>query len=502
MNGKRNEGMRPPALFLAGILVFLTALAAPACSRGGGDGAKDASRPPIKKYVTPGAEFVLYIPKGWTCSQTTGDGTMSLVVESPKARFRAIMDYGAGGEGDGREQAKRVIESLAAQHPTLQIANSMRSRDSSRIVFDGSYTDPSKAKREFRCWVTSGRGNSLCSRIEGPEGRLGEEREMLLSILANVRMIKGAFRPGAPKPAALVPYRLADGSARFRIPQDWRVQDLGKAQFVALDPIGRFSFMVANVQMVTPRLGVRSPGLIVLPYTSPHEALRSLCQQMNIAWNMKFLEVNRHQDLEAQAAAYGGGGSSNIEDFLYTCDGKIGPSKGFTFAMCFYSPLGMNWSMSHFTVAGPADEFDAFAPHFADMLQSYTIDAAWVGDYIRRGMENLRRLRQQTSEIIARNAQEIRSMMQAAYEERQRSQDYIDYQRTNYIRGEQDWISSVEGGTVYHSDTWGLTNTATGDFYEGQPFDYVHFQGDNPKYNETMIPVDNRQLFERYVRGK
>ena len=93
-------------------------------------------------------------------------------------------------------------------------------------------------------------------------------------------------------------------------------------------------------------------------------------------------------------------------------------------------------------------------------------------------------------------------MMQAAYEERQRSQDYIDYQRTNYIRGQQDWISSVEGGTVYHSDSWGLTNTATGEFYEGQPFDYVHFQGENPKYRETMTPVDNRELYEKLVQRK
>jgi hypothetical protein len=39
-------------------------------------------------------------------------------------------------------------------------------------------------------------------------------------------------------------------------------------------------------------------------------------------------------------------------------------------------------------------------------------------------------------------------MMQAAYDERQKITDYIDYQRTNHIRGTSDWIS---GGTVYQS---------------------------------------------------
>ena len=90
--------------------------------------------------------------------------------------------------------------------------------------------------------------------------------------------------------------------------------------------------------------------------------------------------------------------------------------------------------------------------------------------------------------------------MQAAYEERQRSMDYIDYQRTNYIRGEQDWISKVEGGTIYHTDTWGTKNTATGEYWKGQPYDYVHFKGENPKYREQMTTIDSRQLWERHIR--
>ena len=109
-------------------------------------------------------------------------------------------------------------------------------------------------------------------------------------------------------------------------------------------------------------------------------------------------------------------------------------------------------------------------------------------------------MQQQTSAMVTRNAQEIRQMMQAAYDERQKSQDYIDYQRTSYIRGQQDWISSMEGGTVYRSDSWGTKNTTTGDTWEGKPYDYVHFEGKNPRYNEQMQPVDSRALWERHIR--
>jgi hypothetical protein len=168
--------------------------------------------------------------------------------------------------------------------------------------------------------------------------------------------------------------------------------------------------------------------------------------------------------------------------------------------MSFGSRVGTSWSFRHLSVAGPADQFDAFAGNFGRMLQSYQIDEAWAREYVQRGMERLRQLQQQTSALVARNARDIHDMMQAAYEERQRSMDYIDYQRTNYIRGEQDWISGVEGGTVYHTDSWGTKNTATGEYYEGQPYDYVHFGGDNPRYNEMMTPIDSRALWEQHIR--
>ena len=461
----------------------------------------DQAKPPIRKLVTAGASFVLYLPQGWDAVEKAEEGRLTLLVKDAAGDFAAELTYSpAAPSADGEVAA--VVKRLAGRFPGLNLANAMRSRDGGRIVFDGTFADPRKGPREFRCWITSGADRLLYSRIEGPAGRLAERRELLLSVLSNVRVMRGTFaESGGPAGAApaLRPYRLRDGSASFSIPQGWQVQDLGRTQFVSADPGGRWSFMVAKAEMVSPQMGINAPGLFVLPYTTPHEALARLCATLGIATNMKFLWVQKLEDLERQAAQ--GGLSAAIEAFLYTCDGRTGPAKGFTFGMAFYSRVG-TWSLNHFTVAGPAAEFDGFAPHFADMLQSYRIDQAWVGDYIRRGLENLRHLQRQTSQIVARNAQEIRQMMQSAYEERQTSQDYIDYQRTSYIRGEQDWISSVEGGTVYHSDSWGLTNTATGDFYKGQPFDYVHFQGQNPKYRETMTPIDSRELWEKAIRNK
>jgi hypothetical protein len=119
---------------------------------------------------------------------------------------------------------------------------------------------------------------------------------------------------------------------------------------------------------------------------------------------------------------------------------------------------------------------------------------------VEQGMQRLKQLERETRDKVARNAQDIHQLMQSAYDERQRSQDYLDYKRSQTIRGEQDWISSLEGGTVYHTDTWGTRNTTTGETWEGQPYDYVRFTGSNPKHNEVMTPIDSRELWERHIR--
>jgi hypothetical protein len=134
------------------------------------------------------------------------------------------------------------------------------------------------------------------------------------------------------------------------------------------------------------------------------------------------------------------------------------------------------------------------------MCQSYRINDQFAQDYIAKGMTRLRQMQQQTSQTVSRNAQEIRQMMQAAYDERQKSMDYIDYQRSNYIRGNSDWVSTMEGGTIYRSDRWGTKNTTTGESYEGQPYNYFNFTGKNPKYNEQMQEINTRELYEKYKK--
>ena len=325
-------------------------------------------------------------------------------------------------------------------------------------------------------------------------------KQLLLSILANVQIMKGAFVVrSAPTQVPMTQARLHDGSATIQIPQGWKLQSFGTGYFIAKDPSGVSTFMVAGAEAVTPQLRVReSPKLAVSPYLAPHQALQFFAGRQGLATNMQFLQVIPRQDLSRMIGQVYTAGPVTAEEFLYTFVSQGHKCKGYSFGISFGSRLNTNWKFWHMTAGATLDQFDAFVAAFVTMFQSYKINDKFAQDYIARGMARLRQMQQETSRMIARNAQDIHQMMQAAYDERQRSMDYIDYQRSNYIRGNSDWVSSMEGGTIYHSDQWGTKNTATGEYYEGQPFNYFNYTGKNPKYNEQMEEINSRALYEKY----
>ena len=223
--------------------------------------------------------------------------------------------------------------------------------------------------------------------------------------------------------------------------------------------------------------------------------------QTGLASDVKFEEVTPRPDLVREIAKVYTAGPVQVEEFVQTSTSQSGVrTKGYSLGISFGSRLGTNWRLWHMTVSAPQEKFAANTTTFLRMMQSYSIDDEFASGYIARGIARLRELQAQTAALVARNAQEIHNMMQAAYEERQRSWDYIDYQRTNYIRGQQDWISSLEGGTIYHTDSWGTLNTDTGTYHQGTAYDYVHFQGESPRYQEMMTPIDSRALWERFIR--
>jgi hypothetical protein len=456
----------------------------------------------MQKVVTKQATFVLYVPKWWKVSEGSEGATRYVTAADPSGRSSVFFSTGTVSKGENTTAlAKHANAGLGHQSKNLEIRNAFSSRDGSSLVYDGTYSPPKRGKTEFRTWVSQKGNDFTLTRIEAPAGQFEAMKPLLLTVMSNIRVTKGSFTTQAaatPAKVNLVNYRLRDGSASFLIPQGWKCQDHGKGLFIAGDPAG-YSFISGQVDLLSPQLRVNTPGILVSPYLNSHQAWQFITACYGLASHMRFEKVYPRKDLMSQAVQ--AGIPASIEEYVYTFTNREGRAcKGFTFGMSIGSRSGLNWNFRHLTVTAPANQFNAWAGTLGTMMGSYRINERWAQAYVAQGQQRLREMQKQTSAMVARNAQEIRQTMQAAYDERQKSQDYIDYQRTNYIRGQQDWISNMEGGTVYRTDSWGTKNTATGEYWEGKAYDYYHFKGKNPKYNEQMQPVDSRALWERHVR--
>ena len=458
----------------------------------------------MTKIVSPRVSFVLYAPAGWTARETELAGARTLTVSAPTSTGRVVLRVGRSTtKRDSWSLTFDFARDLAAGGTDLTWSKTRQRPDGTRLVADGRFRDRRYGQRHFRCWCLRDGSRYTCAAVEAPDGTLPANRQLLLSILANVHVLKGAPEPGggpAPLPA-LTRYRLRDRSASFHLPRTWQVRELGRGQFVAGDPRGAASFMVASAEVLTPRLGVRVPGQLVAPFSPPNRALALLSAHQGLLTDMRIERIYPRRDVARALATVYTSGPVLVEEFVFTGQARGGRIKGYTFGISFGSRLGTNWSFRHLTVAAPVDQFNASLPVFSAMLESYRINDDWAQRYVAQGVARLRSLQQQTAVQVSRNAEEIRRTMQAAYDERQRSQAYIDYQRTSYIRGTQEWVSSLEGGTIYRSERWGLRNTESGDFLEGRPYNYFNFRGRHPGTGEDLIAVDSRSQWERYVEA-
>jgi hypothetical protein len=465
-----------------------------------------AALPAMEKYVSPQGNYVLYKPQGWLVKESGQVNAWMILVSDPGGNLVASKGGGVSPAGQDLVALVRTAsQPFKAQAADFRYEKIWLAKDGSRVVYDYFYTHPAKGQRQGKCWLALRDGKYSLTLCETPVKEFAEKKALLLSVLANLRLLKGAFLPvsdsQAPTLLPLKTCRLGDGSASFAIPRDWTFKDLRNTQFVALDPAGSASFLVTNVEVLNPKLRVSVPNFPVSAYLHPDRAWVFLTSWQRLASNMQFLERLPRADLNQQISRVYTGPVSAAE-LLYTFTSATGKaSKGYTFGISFGSRLETDWRFWHMTVTALKSQFDACVPTFVAMLQSYKISDQFAQNYIAQGIQRLKQLQQQTAALAARNAREIPAMMQAAYDERQRSMDYIDYQRTKYIRGEQDWISHMEGGTIYHTDSWGTRNNYTGETWSGAPFDYLHFEGDNPKYRESMTPVDSRRLYDQ-VFGK
>jgi hypothetical protein len=143
---------------------------------------------------------------------------------------------------------------------------------------------------------------------------------------------------------------------------------------------------------------------------------------------------------------------------------------------------------------GPEPDFYRYFPLLEQIGSSFSINDPYARQYIQAGLENLRRLQQQTMAAM-RDLNRSREENQASWEARQGRKEFMDSKWDDYWRGQSYWVSDLEGGKVYQVDNWGTKDTVTGDYHEGKPYNWINFEGQNPRYpSENMREVSSYEL--------
>ena len=347
----------------------------------------------MEKYVSPEARFVAYKPKDWQVQEAAQQGYLIIAITDPRGEYTTQLACGLNPFGEDPVAIVRALVANARnQYPDYQLTNAYGSADKRTMVFDSHYTDPTRGPREGRSWVAVSSDSFTLARCETPGGRFEAGRRVLLTILMNIGIMRNTI-PDAPKLLPLAPYRLSDGSASFSLPQGWALErDSGTGFFTAKDRSGLGSFAVASVEVITPQLGVTVPGVPVLPYLSPHEALAALAQFQGILRDVRFIEVNPRPDVANMIGQVYTAGPVQVEECLSTYVLNGTRCKAYTFGISFGSRLGTNWRFNHMSVGAPEAEFDALVPTLVAMMGSYKISDEFAQRYIAEGMARLRRI--------------------------------------------------------------------------------------------------------------
>jgi hypothetical protein len=151
------------------------------------------------------------------------------------------------------------------------------------------------------------------------------------------------------------------------------------------------------------------------------------------------------------------------------------------------------WSTMISGVWAPQQDAYLYLDALEEVAASFSINKQYAKAYVRAGMQRLRNLEKETSNKINELNREREKNFQA-WEARQRSQEFSQSKWDDYRRGHSYWVSDIEGGKVYATDSSGTRDTTTGDYYEGLAYNYTNFEGDSPRYNESMREISSYEL--------
>ena len=481
------------ARLASALLTFACLLPSP--SAGASPGVK-ALRP----FVAKNKLYTLRIPPQWTVNDEARDDSFRVLAESPD-RASAVEWYWQRREhrqADILHLLGQYRSVLGQRHPDAMFSEVRTSGDRARAVLGVQYGAGRRAIRG-KIYVEASPAGFSAQGYFAPEERLAADRPLLLNVMASFAFAKA--RNAGPAPASaqaavdlpLTPRRAPDGSLSIATPGDWNFL-AGGGKVLTGAPNGSMGFIFTTFQgnPMLPHARI-AQGVIGSAYRPPAQTLATIVQGFG---HRDFRVLSSTPDLQTNREfAARLGRSCDAQDLLVSWTSSKGAACVGAFKVVNAQPAVMGqWFSMVAGLWGPQPDFQRYYPMLEKIAGSFSINDQYARQYLRAGLENLHRLQQKTAAAM-QDLRSAREQNQADWEARQARKDFMDSKWDDYRRGRSYWVSDLEGGKVYETDSHGTRDTATGDYYEGRGYNWVNFEGQNPNHpSETMHEVSSAEL--------
>jgi hypothetical protein len=452
-------------------------------------------------HVTEDGTFGLYKPKGWTVgTQRYPNGKLVFVTDEKNLSYvNMFFLEKIDPRHDSVTFASATLKNLSQQIPGLKILEARSSPDRMRTVVKFQKSGPQNILIEGRYCFNINHPTALAITYEAPAKHFQERMPTLLTVISNITILDDqVYRKLASQKkdhsSILLPMKQVsapDGTCGLLVPQGWNLT-AGKGRALCASPDGDTGFIFTLIEFVgksqIPHFDSSGiPGLHY-NYMPPTEALVVASKHLGSS-NHRILERHPNPSLTTPK------GAAEIALISYTSKNGVSCIGYFDVVGGYPSSTGQ-WGIIPMGFWAPENQFSRCLPSLIKIMGSFQINQQWAAEQVHQGMQKVRELMKKTSSMMSRYSEEMRQSSLAGHQNRMKSSDFISYKFSTYMRGEQEWVTGLEGGKIYKSDHYGLSSGGQ-TVIEGPPFNYYNYHGEKHGH----IPVDiSREVYEA-VKG-
>ena len=451
-------------------------------------------------YESQNPAFGLFKPANWRVrSEATADA-MTISVSNPAGTSVVQTQFLANSmHADALATLGAQVKKAKAQYPTLQLSEVVACKNRSCVTATETYVSGGSAVKS-KFYIQSDPRQIVIRSFRAPENSYDNERIMLLEIMSNIRLGRPSNAPipvktpspedqAPPVEEPLVSQQAPDGSASLDVPANWNVQ-ANNGNVTAADSATGVGVVFTNFQ-VMPNGDMRGgePGVIVSPYQSSASFIMPIFNR----WGYRDARIlNSTPNRQIMGHCPGGfGGRCDATDFTMSWISPQGvPCIGGFTVINGPQNAGGRWSSTVSGAWAPANSYRRYVPMLSQITNTFAANGRYSGYYARNSMANTAFFQQGSHGMYGYGGA---SAAQQNLYAQQRMRDNSNSRWDDSQRGNVNWITQMEGGTVYHGGAYGARGPHGG--YAGMPYDYVQFNGGRSHYSsETMREFNNLEM--------